>query len=133
MEKKKYFVFSDVHGEFDALMQSLQEAGYDASNPEHILVSLGDGFDRGPKSEDVYCLLARNTRNIVIKGNHDEMLEEFLLKGEDGEFTLFNILHNGLGATISSFSHHAFDEKEPFNYNRLSDMSDYIKNHTLIY
>ena len=34
-----YFVFSDVHGEAEALMEALKEAGYNHNNPNHILVS----------------------------------------------------------------------------------------------
>lgn len=103
-EKNKYFVFSDVHGEFDALMESLREAGFDPHNNKHYLVSLGDNFDRGPKSREIYQFLTSSPRIICIKGNHDEMLEEFVEKGSDGEFVLMNLLHNGLYNTINSFS-----------------------------
>lgn len=101
-EKNKYFIFSDVHGEYKALKQSLEETGYDSNNRNHILVSCGDNFDRGPESRKVWEFL-RCSRTIWVKGNHDAMFEEFLSKGMDGEFVLFNILHNGLGATIASF------------------------------
>lgn len=101
-EKNKYFVFSDVHGEYDALIESLEAAGYEHTNPKHILVSCGDNFDRGPKSRQVYEFLQTH-KGTYIKGNHDVMFEEFLDKGMDGEYVLFNILHNGLGATIASF------------------------------
>lgn len=103
-----YFVFSDVHGEYDALLKSLQDAGYNSNDPTHVLVSLGDNFDRGPNSKKVWNLLyskAYSTNKpICVKGNHDVMFQEFLEKGMDGEFVLFNILHNGLGKTIQSFS-----------------------------
>ena len=52
----KYFVFSDVHGEYDALINSLRMAGYEGGNPQHKLISLGDAFDRGPNSREVYEL-----------------------------------------------------------------------------
>ena len=86
----RYFVFGDVHGEYYALAEALNEAGYDGTNPKHILVSLGDNFDRGPLSIDVYRLLTENARNICIKGNHETFLEEALEKGIDGEFVFFN-------------------------------------------
>lgn len=114
----KYFVFSDVHGEVDALMASLREAGYDHNNPNHFLVSCGDAFDRGPASREVFDLYLNGRRVIRIKGNHDCFLEEFLDKGSDGEFVLFNILHNGLGATISSFCS-TIDFSNPFNLDTL--------------
>lgn len=99
----KYFVFSDVHGEYNALIKSLEEAGYERGNPAHKLVSLGDDFDRGPDSRKVYNFLTQN-HAICVKGNHDVMFQEYLEKGMDGEFVLFNILHNGLAETIKSFS-----------------------------
>jgi len=99
----KYFVFSDVHGEYDALIRSLEEAGYERNNPTHKLVSLGDEFDRGPDSRKIYNFLIQN-HAICVKGNHDVMFQEYLEKGMDGEFVLFNILHNGLGETIKSFT-----------------------------
>ena len=99
----KYFVFSDVHGEYNALIKSLEDAGYERGNPSHKLVSLGDNFDRGPDSRKIYSFLTQN-HAICVKGNHDVMFQEYLEKGMDGEFVLFNILHNGLGETIKSFS-----------------------------
>lgn len=101
--KMTYFIFSDVHGEYDALQEALREAGYDSSNPRHKLVSAGDAFDRGPHSRKVYNFLRQNNA-ICVKGNHDEFFQEYLEKGMDGEFVLFNILHNGLGDTIHSFT-----------------------------
>lgn len=121
----KYFVFSDVHGEYKDLLEALQDAGYEQSNPTHKLVSVGDAFDRGPDSRKIFELLRRD-RAICVKGNHDFFLEEFLDKGLDGEFVLFNILHNGLGATISSFA-----ERPPltqFKVQDLEDMRRYILN-----
>lgn len=120
----KYFVFSDVHGEYGALLQGLEKAGYDKNDPTHKLVSLGDAFDRGPDSRKIYEYLT-NRNAIMVKGNHDVMFQEYLEKGMDGEFVLFNILHNGLGATIQSFgrmpndvfSVKAYDEaRRNFNY-----------------
>ena len=102
--KNKYFVFSDVHGESEALQTSLKEAGYDKYNPRHILVSLGDNFDRGADSRGVCNILFHRQDTILIKGNHEGFLEEMLEKGIDGEFVLFNLLHNGLDKTLESFS-----------------------------
>ena len=113
-----YFVFSDVHGEVDALMEALREAGYNHNNPNHILVSCGDAFDRGPSSKEIFDLCLNKKNTVRIKGNHDCFLEEFLDKGSDGEFVLFNILHNGLGATIKSFCS-AIDFSKPFSLEAL--------------
>ena len=51
----KYFLFSDIHGRnLTELKDKLFEVGFDENNPNHILVSLGDLFDRG---NDSYNLL----------------------------------------------------------------------------
>lgn len=113
--KNKYFVFSDVHGEFDALMASLEKAGYSPDNLNHKLICIGDAFDRGPKSEEVFQFLFNNNA-IYVKGNHDEFLQKYLEQGVDGEFVMFNIVNNGLGATIKSLANwsnsEAIDLKE---------------------
>lgn len=99
----KYFVFSDVHGEYEALRQGLDQAGYDRNNRNHKLVSLGDAYDRGPDSSKIYEFLIYSNA-ICVKGNHDTFFQEFLEHGGKGPHVLFNVLHNGLGATIRSFS-----------------------------
>ena len=107
MKKKyKFFVVSDIHGECDALMETLLEAGYNPDNEEHFFVAIGDSFDRGPRSRYIYEFFRNlpSQRSKFVKGNHDLMFQEYLEKGMEGEFVLFNILHNGLGATINSFS-----------------------------
>lgn len=137
MNKIKYFVFSDVHGEYDALMDSLKEAGYDRANGTHQLISIGDAFDRGPNSRKVYNFL-RESHAICVKGNHDEFFQEYLEKGMDGEFVLFNILHNGLGETIHSFTglpDRQFDYKTVDNARRNIDMRilPWLQNMPLFY
>lgn len=137
----KYFVFSDVHGEYDALQTALKDAGYDRNNPTHKLISLGDNFDRGPKSKDIFQFL-KNRNAICVKGNHDLFLQEYLEKGMDGEFVLFNILHNGLGETIKSFGNTREDniinvkelERTRVNIlNYFSGLASWIKNMPLCY
>ena len=99
--KVKLFVFSDVHGEERALLEALGEAGFETNNPQHIPLCIGDLFDRGEGSRRLFEFMMKN-RGIWVKGNHEEMLEEALEKGLDGEFVLFNMLHNGLDKTIAS-------------------------------
>lgn len=109
----KYFVFSDVHGEYDALMESLTKAGFDSTNENHILLSLGDNFDRGPDSIKVYNLLIQN-RSICLKGNHCCFLEDALINGRNKK-AVFNFLFNGLDATIQSFADTSISNWEEFD------------------
>ena len=103
--KKKIFAVSDIHGDFDALISSLEEAGYDESNPEHLLISLGDAFDRGERSADVYEYLKRLSdegKAIVLKGNHTTMFIDYL----DGtSLDPFNYYRNGEKETFADFLH----------------------------
>ena len=46
-----------IHGYFDEWMTSLNESGFDFNNKDHILVVLGDIFDRGRQPKDVYKFL----------------------------------------------------------------------------
>lgn len=123
----KFFVVSDIHGEYDALMEALQEAEFDARNPQHFFVALGDSFDRGPCSRQIYdfFMSLNKDRSMFVKGNHDTMFLEYLKKGIDGEYVLFNILHNGLGATIGSFGHEELD-KRAINMELLTEIRAYI-------
>jgi serine/threonine protein phosphatase 1 len=101
----KYFLFSDVHGEYDALITSLEAAGFDLSNKEHMLIGLGDYFDRGSQNEYVLVFLMamqEQGRIKLIRGNHDEMLLGFLTMNVVDAF--HNLRYNGLDKTIDDLS-----------------------------
>ena len=77
---KNYFVCSDIHGFYDEWMNSLSEIGFDKDNPNHILVVLGDIFDRGSQPLDIYRFLKNlpKERRILIRGNHEQLLKELV-------------------------------------------------------
>lgn len=99
---KKYFITSDVHSFYEPMMTALNEAGFDANDPDHIFVSCGDLFDRGP--DGIKCLDFVNDlpdeRKILIRGNHEDLLEELL---ERGSYEWYD-LHNRTDDTIRQFS-----------------------------
>lgn len=99
---KKYFVTSDVHSFYEQMMTALNEAGFDRENKDHVFVSCGDLFDRGP--DGVKCLRFVNEleddRKILIRGNHEDLLEELLSRGR---FEWYD-LHNRTDDTIRQFS-----------------------------
>lgn len=72
----KYFVVSDIHGFYDEFMDALKESGFDRDDPNHTLVCLGDYFDRGKKPFDVMKFLTQLERKVLIRGNHDVLLQE---------------------------------------------------------
>lgn len=103
---KKYFVFSDVHGDYDALMAALSGRGFDEENDNHILISLGDLWDRGEQNFEVAEFAIKFWklgRMMSILGNHDEFLELFLINKDD-----FNIRNNGFDKTLNQWAKTSF-------------------------
>lgn len=114
MTKYKYFVISDIHGFFDEVVEALKEKGYDSNNSSHKLLVLGDIFDRGTKSLEVYKWLKQLTdenKAIILKGNHDDFLIKFLTDYNLIE-NQFNFYNNGLENTIKSFLEQDIDIKD---------------------
>jgi len=101
---KKYFVFSDVHGCMAELSTALANAKFDINNPDHMLLGLGDYFDRGAESKEVYEFLnslKKVNRGFYLMGNHDEFLWAYLNESSDG---LFDFENNGMWETVKSFT-----------------------------
>lgn len=106
----KLFITSDEHGNYQAIKQAERESDYDENNPNHFRISLGDCFDRGRENLEIYEYYKRlcdEGKMIVIKGNHNTMLEEYL----DGtSIRSWNYIHNGVDETLGDFLH----ETKPF-------------------
>jgi serine/threonine protein phosphatase 1 len=83
-DDNRLYVIGDIHGRSDLLDQMIQKITGDLTeNPANnaATVTLGDYFDRGPDSRGVLDRLARNpfpTPHIALKGNHEELFEQFL-------------------------------------------------------
>ena len=92
----KLFVCSDVHSHFTQLKKALDEAGFDPNNTNHWLISCGDLFDRGSESEELFKFVMSLERKILIKGNHDTLLEECCMRG----FPYSHDKSNGTAKTI---------------------------------
>lgn len=94
--KKKIFAISDVHGYAHAMIDALNEAGFESGNENHLLVCLGDCFDRGDGNEEVLSYLEKVPNKVLIRGNHEDMLLDTLRRGLDT-----TDLANGSDLTIS--------------------------------
>ena len=107
MENKKYFVVSDIHSYLQELKTWLSRAGFRKSDKNHILIICGDLFDRGYESLELYQYLKTipKKRLVLIKGNHETLLEELLCKSwpDSHDFS------NGTVRTCCSFAN--IDEK----------------------
>jgi serine/threonine protein phosphatase 1 len=103
----KYFAVSDIHGQYDMLVEALDKEGFDPSNEDHKLIICGDLFDRGHQNLEVYRYVReledRYPNSIVIiKGNHD-LFFNFLVNGS--YITYYDrLVRNGFDKTLESFT-----------------------------
>ena len=104
----KYFIFSDVHGFFSIFKEKLKELNFDEDNPDHMLISLGDNFDRGKENYQMFEFLKEmNSKGkiILVKGNHEDLLMEALITRK---FSYRDYI-NGTYETIVEFSNKYFN------------------------
>ena len=92
----KFFVVSDIHSFYTPLKKALDDSGFDSNNKDHWLVVCGDAFDRGDESFEVLRLLMGLERKVLVRGNHDELLEECCKR----RFPLWHDFNNGTKKTI---------------------------------
>lgn len=74
----KLFVTADIHGFYDEFMKALNESNFIPNDPNHLLISLGDAMDRGNKNLDVIKYLTSIDNKILIRGNHEDLLERLI-------------------------------------------------------
>ena len=125
---KTYFIVADVHSFYDEMIKALNGAGFDVNNPMHIFVSLGDLLDRGPKP--LQCLRFVNSlpedRKILIRGNHEDLMEEMIARRESKQHDW----HNGTIQTaldLAEYGLTSFVEFDVFDVMRKHpDYNEYI-------
>lgn len=80
---KKYFVLSDIHSFYLEMRDALRLAGFRKRNKDHILIVVGDLWDRGPDAIKIYNFITSipKKRRILIRGNHESLYLELLRKG----------------------------------------------------
>lgn len=119
----KYFVMSDIHGHYQIMKEVLDNNGFDQLNPDHKLIVCGDLFDRGRESKEVYQFVKElhdQEKAIVVLGNHDNFMIDFLTVQERVEF---NCERNGLDETIKAFSRSA---KYDFNVGQINEYKEEV-------
>ena len=95
-------VIGDIHGGLKALIQVLQKA---AIQPNDILVFLGDyvdGWSESPAVLDFLIALSKQQNCIFIKGNHDELLLDWLENRHENINEKVWFKHGGK-ATVESY------------------------------
>jgi serine/threonine protein phosphatase 1 len=95
----KFYVISDVHSYFDEMKKALDEAGFDPENEEHWLISCGDNWDRGGQPVEVMRYLQDLPRKVLVKGNHESLLQDLCDRGYPGPHDV----SNGTYGTVCEF------------------------------
>ena len=77
----RLFCVSDIHSYFTPFKKVLDAKGFEANNPEHLLIICGDLFDRGPETIPLIDYLNNLTNVVLIKGNHETLMEKMCDRG----------------------------------------------------
>lgn len=93
----RYVMISDVHGEYDKMINALSNADFDPQ--KDTLVTLGDLFDRGSKSKEVLEYVMGTPRHICIWGNHELRLKQVIFGAHQENYDK----QNGMQYTLQSF------------------------------
>lgn len=111
----RLYAIGDVHGRHDLLAAMHRriesELEYEAPKSDWRIIHLGDYVDRGPDSKSVIEFLIdarkRDPRNIMLAGNHDIGMLDFLAKPDpDGLFMRYGGVQTALsyGVKLSAGS-----------------------------
>jgi len=94
MDKYEYvnFLVSDIHSFAKPLRDALRDAGFRVKDKTHRLIILGDIFDRGPDTLEVYKFIKSlpKHRRVLIKGNHEQLYFELLKKNFPDDYDFSN-------------------------------------------
>ena len=126
MDKYNYtnFLVSDIHSFYFPLKSSLYFAGFNKKDKTHRLIILGDLFDRGPDTLEVYKFIKSlpKHRRVLIKGNHEQLYFELLKKDFPDDYDFSN-------GTVRTFCSIAKVDLDELNFNKICK-SYYEKNET---
>ena len=127
-----FFVSSDIHSAYTPWIKALKEAGFNENKYAHKLITCGDLFDRKDESIEVLRFVMRMVEEdkiILVKGNHDLLLEELCLRG----FPYSYDKSNGTVKTVQDISgKHSlqeFQEACDITYNKLSNYRKLLVNY----
>lgn len=93
----KYFVTADIHGYYTYYLEALKKQGFDINNPNHKLIICGDLFDRGREPKElINFVLEHRDKIIFIRGNHEDLMEDMLVRN----YPTSADYHNGTYQTL---------------------------------
>ena len=121
----KYFVASDIHGFYSELLLALVNKGFDVCNKEHVLISLGDEFDRGNQAVELLQFLQQlkeQNRLILILGNHEDLMFDCLSQINTYRMVLGS--HHYSNGTVDTISQFTNDIEIAHKLNYWQELSD---------
>lgn len=125
----KFFVTSDIHSFYEPFIKALDEVGFDKDNEDHWLIVCGDCFDRGPDSGLLLKFLMQLERKVIVKGNHDILLEDLCMR----EFAYSHDFHNGTTKTVQDLGDmgagYSFDECCQTTWNKTARYRELLVNY----
>lgn len=111
MSEGLVFAIGDLHGRLDLAWAVVDLLAAQSRDGDYRAIFLGDYVDRGPDSRGVVeflMSLAGDPRFVFLKGNHEAMMAEALLRRDQAAFTRWR----GAGGdeTLASYGARTFDE-----------------------
>ena len=131
----KFFVTSDIHSYLTPLIKALDKAGFNPNDELHWLIICGDCFDRGHESKNLLKYLMSLKRKIIIKGNHDILLERLYERGYPYRYdysngTVQTMWDIGAGAdTIDDVYDYAYNLLKPYR----NELKNYFETQKYIF
>lgn len=98
---RRLLVISDIHGQIETFKKLLDKSGFDRE--KDLLFLLGDYVDRGkdPKAVIKQVRTLENQGAIVLKGNHEDLMERALSSLHPD--AIKNWAYNGGAQTLASY------------------------------
>ena len=121
----KYFVSSDIHGFFNEWQSALNDKGLDLNNPEHKIILCGDLFDRGSQPKEIIdFVLKHKDKVILIRGNHEDLMEQMIERNSSDYGDLFNGTAQTIVDLYPEWQISEFDLKKIANLTKLQEVLD---------
>lgn len=119
----KKFVIGDIHGGLKALLQVLKKINCDKNDTLIFLGDYVDGWSESPAVLDFLIELKKQQPCIFIRGNHDELLLDWLLGNNENIDEKLWFQHGG-EATVLSYQNINAETKEK-HIQFLQSLQDY--------
>ena len=119
----KKFVIGDIHGGLKALLQVLKKINCDENDTLIFLGDYVDGWSESPAVLDFLIELQKKQPCIFIRGNHDELLLDWLLGNNENIDEKLWFQHAG-EATVLSYQNINAETKEK-HIQFLQSLQDY--------